>query len=250
MSFWTMTIVDPSRISQQTLLGKIIRLPFKRPAPGSVVRVVSGPARGKRWIADSSAHGFWLGYWELPDQRRFASRLQSGDVVYEIGAHVGLYILLSSDRAGPTGHVYTFDSFPQNAECLRLHIELDRFKSCTVVEETFSKCVGSLRFDPTEFNATGHLSESGALEVKTISIDECSSSARQPNATKINTEGTEIDVLMGSRQTITRFRPLIFLSTQSEPLDRDCRQFLSACGYSSARIASDKIWAEGLASHV
>src|SRR5271156_5804490 len=121
MSFWTMTIVDPSRISQQTLVGKIIRLPSKRLPPGSVVRVVRGLARGKRWIADSSAYGFSLGYWELPNQRRFVSRLQSGDVVYDIGVHVGLYTLLSSDRMGSTGHVYAFDSLRQDAACLRLH---------------------------------------------------------------------------------------------------------------------------------
>jgi FkbM family methyltransferase len=245
-----MTIVDPSRISHQTLLGKIIRLPFKLLPPGAVVRVVRGPARGKRWIADSSAHGFWLGYWELPNQKRFASRLKSGDVVYDIGAHVGLYTLLASDRVGPTGHVYAFEPLPKNAAYLRLHIELNHFNNCTVVEGAVSRRVGSLHFDPTELNATGHLSESGALEVKTTSIDEFSSSARPPSAIKINAEGAEVDVLTGGRQTITRLRPLIFLSTHSESLNRECWEFLRACGYCPQRIASHKIWAEGFASHV
>jgi hypothetical protein len=105
-----------------------------------------------------------------------------------------------------------------------------------------------LHFDPTELNAAGHLSESGALEVQTISIDEFCVTARRPNAIKINAEGAEMDVLMGSRQTIAKYRPLIFLSTHSDSLDRDCWKFLSSCGYSPERIASDKIWAEGSAS--
>jgi FkbM family methyltransferase len=250
MAFWTMMFVDPSRISHQTLLGKIIRLPFKLIPPGAVVRVVRGPARGKRWIADSSAHGFWLGYWELPNQKRFASRLKRGDVVYDIGAHVGLYTLLSSDRVGPAGHVYAFEPFPRNAEYLRQHIAINRLQNCTVVEGAVSSCAGSLHFDPTELNAAGHLSDSGALEVQAVSIDEFSSSARPPSAIKINAEGAEIDVLMGGRQTIVKFRPLIFLSTHSDVLDRDCWQFLRECGYSPERIAADKIWAEGSVSRV
>jgi FkbM family methyltransferase len=243
-----MTIVDPSRISQDTLLGKLIRLPFKLIPAGAVVRVVRGPARGKRWIAESSAHGFWLGYWELPNQERFASHLQRGDVVYDIGAHVGLYTLLSSDRVGPAGHVYAFEPFPRNAEYLRHHIAINHLQNCTVVEGAVSKCTGSLHFDPTKLNAAGHLSDSGSLEVKTVSIDEYCSTARSPNAIKINAEGAEIDVLTGGQRTIAKYRPMIFLSTHSDSLDRDCWQFLSSCGYSPERIASDKIWAEGSVS--
>jgi FkbM family methyltransferase len=250
MAFWTMKLVDPSRISHETLLGKIIRLPFKLIPPGAVVRVVRGPARGKRWIADSSAHGFWLGYWELPNQERFAAHLKGGDVVYDIGAHVGLYTLLSSDRVGPAGHVYAFEPFPRNVEYLRHHIAINHLQNCTVIEGAVSKCAGSLHFDPTELNAAGHLSESGALEVKTISIDEFCSTGRPPSVIKINAEGAEMDVLMGGRQTIAKFRPLIFLSTHSDALDHDCRQFLCSCGYSPERIASDKIWAEGSVSRV
>jgi FkbM family methyltransferase len=250
MAFWTITFVDPSRISHQTLLGKIIRLPFKLLPSGAVVRVVRGPARGKRWIADSSAHGFWLGYWELPNQKRFASRLKRGDVVYDIGAHVGLYTLASSDLVGPSGHVYAFEPFPRNAEFLRSHVAINHLQNCTVFEGAVSKSAGTLHFDPTELNAAGHLSESGALEVQTVSIDEFCSTARPPSAIKINAEGAEMDVLIGGRQTIAQYRPLIFLSTHSQSLDRDCWQFLSACGYSPERIASDKIWAEVSPSRV
>jgi FkbM family methyltransferase len=243
-----MNAVDPSRISQETLLGRIIRLPFKLLPRGAVVRVIRGPARGKRWIAESSAHGFWLGYWELPNQKRFASHLRTGDVVYAIGAHVGLYTLLSSDRVGPDGHVYAFEPFPKNAEYLRRHIEINRLHNCAVIEAAVSKATAVLHFDPTNLNAAGHLSESGSLEVKTLSIDEFASRARRPNAIKINAEGAELDVLTGGRETITTQRPLIFLSTHSKSLDRECWQFLRSCGYSPERLGPDKIWANGYVS--
>ncbi|MGH9682881.1 MAG: FkbM family methyltransferase [Candidatus Acidiferrales bacterium] len=244
MAFLTIVIVDPSRILHTTLLGKIIRLPFRILPRGVVVRVVRGPACGMRWIAHSSTHGFWLGYWELENQRRFASRLRAGDVVYDIGAHVGLYTLLSSRKVGSTGHVYAFEPFPRNADYLRRHVELNHLTNCTVTEAAVAKSSCFLKFDPTELDSAGHLSSSGKLSVRATSIDEFASSARSPTAIKINAEGAEIDVLAGARETIRKFKPLIFLSTHSEELHRGCWELLLSFGYYPDRISSDKVWAE------
>jgi FkbM family methyltransferase len=243
----TISSVDLSLISHETLLGKVIRLPFKLLPAGAVVRVLRGPARGKRWLADSSTHGFWLGYWELDNQRRFANSLRPGDVVYDIGAHVGLYTLLSSSRVGPDGHVYSFEPFPRNAGYLRRHIELNRLLNCTVVEAAVSVSAGWRHFDPTSHDSAGHLSESGQVTVRTISLDEYvfdSPKGRPPGAIKINAEGSELEVLSGGRRTIAEFLPRIFLSTHSEEVDRQCCELLRSTGYSLDRLGVDKIWAE------
>lgn len=239
--------MDLSLISHESLLGKVIRLPFKVLPAGAVVRVVRGPARGKRWISDSSARGFWLGYWELENQRRFAAHLGPGDVVYDIGAHVGLYTLLSSVSVGPGGHVYAFEPFPRNVEYLRRHIQLNRSANCTIVEAAVSDSCGLRRFDCTIHDTSGHLSETGAAYVRTVTLDEflfAGSGKHPPNAMKVNAEGAEMEVLIGGRRTITEFSPLIFLSTHSDEVDRQCCEFLLSAGYSVERLGADKIWAE------
>ena len=239
--------MDPSQISHETLLGKIIRLPFKLLSAGAIVRVLRGPARGKRWLAESTTHGFWLGYWELENQRRFADSLSTGEVVYDVGAHVGLYTLLSSSRVGPEGHVYAFEPFPRNAAYLRRHIELNRLLNCTAVEAAVSDSAGWRHFDPTNHDSAGHLSESGPVTVRTLSLDELvfdSPNVRPPNSIKINAEGAELEVLTGARRTIAEFSPRIFLSTHSEEVDRQCCELLQSAGYSLERLGVDKIWAE------
>jgi FkbM family methyltransferase len=239
--------MNPSQIPESSFLGRLIRLPFKLLPNGAVVRVLRGPARGKRWIADSTTRGFWLGYWELENQRLFASHLHRGDVVYDVGAHVGLYTLLSSARVGESGHVYAFEPLQRNLVYLRRHIELNYLSNCTVVEVAVSDASGSRQFEPTVHDSAGHFSEAGQLVVRTLALDDfhwADKRRRPPNAMKINAEGAELDVLRGARKVIAEFSPWIFLSTHSEELTRQCSEWLQSAGYVVSILAADKLWAE------
>ncbi len=240
-------VVSLSQIPANTALGRLLRLPFTLLAKGAVVRVLRGPARGKRWIADSTTQGFWLGYWELDAQRLFASRLRRGDVVYDVGAHVGLYTLVSSIQVGEEGHVYAFEPSPRNLGYLRKHIELNYLSNCTVVEAGISDCSGTRCFDLTEHDSAGHFSGSGTVMVRTLALDDFLRSeqgGRPPNALKIDAEGAELDVLQGSRRIVTEFAPLIFLSTHSDDLARQCCQWLTSAGYLLTPLDKDEFLAE------
>ncbi len=239
--------MDPSRISHKSLVGKVIRFPFKLLPSGAVVYILRGPARGQRWIADSTAHGFWLGYWELENQRWFAAHLRPGYVVYDIGAHVGLYSLVSSVKVGSTGHVYGFEPFPRNLQYLSRHIQLNRADNCTIVNAAVSDRSGLHPFDPTLHDTSGYLSEQGSTFVQTVTLDDflfAHHTNYPPNVLKINAEGAEMAVLNGGRRTITEFSPAIFLSTHSDDIDTECCAFLRSAGYSIRRLQADKIWAE------
>jgi len=211
-----------------------------------VVRVLRGPARGKRWISDSTTRGFWLGYWELENQRLFASHLHESDVVYDIGAHVGLYVLLSSVRVGEKGHVYAFEPLERNLVYLRRHIELNHLSNCTVIEAAVSDSSGLRHFDPTAHDSAGHFSEAGRVMVRTLTLDDflwSEKGRRPPNALKINAEGAELEVLQGARRLIAEFAPTIFLSTHSDELTKRCSEWLKSAGYKLNILAADKIWA-------
>jgi len=240
-----------SQISSQTLLGKLIRLPFKLLPSGTVVRILRGPARGRRWISDSSTRGFWLGHWELENQRLFARHLHPGEVVYDIGAHVGLYTVLSSICVQDAGHVYAFEPLPRNVEFLRRHVELNHLSNCTIIPAAVSDSSGVRTFDPTEHDAAGHFSLTGSVSVTVVSLDEFIASApgiRPPTAMKVNAEGAEMEVLFGGRRVIGTYFPLIFLSTHSPEIHQKCASFLKSMGYLVREISGDKLWAERMVS--
>jgi FkbM family methyltransferase len=239
--------MNPSRISHKTVLGKAIRLPLRLVPKGAVMPIVRGPARGKRWVSSSAAHGYWLGSWELGTQRQFAAHLRSGDVVYDIGAHAGLYTLGSSDKVGPKGHVYSFEPLKRNIQFLRRHIELNRLTNCTVVEAAVCRSAGWRPFDSSGCHSEAHLSETGSAKVPAVSIDEFISAGpdrRPPSVIKIDARGAEMEILCGGRATIIEFSPRIFLFRYSEDENRQCSEFLSALGYSFAQATPDALWAE------
>ena len=44
-------------------LGRILRFPLKAVPRRMVIPILSGPNRGLRWIAGSSIHGCWIGWY-------------------------------------------------------------------------------------------------------------------------------------------------------------------------------------------
>jgi FkbM family methyltransferase len=239
--------MNPSRISDKTLLGKAIRLPFRLVPKGAVVPIVQGPARGKRWVSSCAAHGYWLGYWELETQRSFAAQLRRGDVVYDIGAHVGLYMLGSSGKVGPEGHIFAFEPLPRNAQYLRRHIELNGLSNCSVIEAAVCNSAGWRQLDASTCHSEARLKETGSTTVPAVSIDEFLAGGpdrRPPNVMKIDARGAEMEILCGGRRTVTDFAPRIFLFSYPDDENRQCREFLGSLGYSFEQVTSDAAWAE------
>jgi FkbM family methyltransferase len=239
--------MSPWSISHNTLLGKAIRLPLRLVPAGTVVPIVQGPARGKRWVSNAAANGYWLGFWEMENQRLFAARLRQGDVVYDIGAHVGLYMLGASEKVGLEGHVYAFEPLQRNVQYLRRHVELNRLPNCSVVEAAVYNSTGWRKFDASGCHSEARLSVTGSTTVPTLSIDEFLSSEpsrRPPNVMKIDTPGAEMEILRGGWRTLAEFTPQLFLFSYYEDANRRCRELLSSLGYSFEQLAANAMRAE------
>src|ERR1700745_973314 len=98
-----------SGISNLTMIGKLLRAPLRLIPRSTVLPILQGPLRGKKWTAGSGSHGCWLGSYEYHKQRALQQELKVGNVVYDIGANVGFYTLLASVMIGDTGYVYSFE---------------------------------------------------------------------------------------------------------------------------------------------
>ncbi len=194
--------------------------------------VKGGPLKGSRWVAVSGGK-FVRGSYEPATTALFQEHVRKGDVVFDIGAHVGYYAVLSAMLTGPTGRVFAFEPRPFNLKCLNVHRDSNRLTNL----EIFNVCVGaacsSARFETSTGSGTGHLASGGDLDVTVVSLDTWIREGRlvAPAMMKIDVEGAECDVLEGARGLIAQARPKLLVSLHSVQLNRRVREFLSAANY-------------------
>src|SRR5437867_1922845 len=132
----------------QTPIGRIIRAPLRVIPKRVVVPILQGPLRGKRWITGSGIHRIWLGSYEVSKMALAAAWVHAGDTVFDIGANVGIYTLLFSERVGPRGRVVAFEPSARNVSYLKRHLALNGATNVSVVEADASATAGIARFEP------------------------------------------------------------------------------------------------------
>ena len=222
-----------SGISNESLLGRALRSPFRLIPASAAVPILQGPLRGRRWIAGSATHGCWLGSYEFETQKAFAGLVRSGDVVYDLGANVGFYSLLGARLAGDAGMVYSFEPLPRNLGYLRKHVAMNRLKNCFVIEAAVADFEGEMRFESSDEPTTAHLSAGGDVAVRVVRLDSLveRGEIRPPQVMKIDVECSEVKALEGAVETIEKFRPRILLATHNRELHAECVEFLKRRGY-------------------
>jgi FkbM family methyltransferase len=222
-----------SGISNESLVGRALRTPFRLIPASAAVPILQGPLRGRRWIVGSAAHGCWLGSYEFETQRAFARLVRQGDVVYDLGANVGFYTLLGARLAGESGAVYSFEPLPRNLEFLRKHVAMNGLKNCFVCDAAVADSNGEMRFDASDTPTTAHLVDVGGLDVRVVTLDSLVErrEIRPPSVMKIDVECSEVKALKGSARTIEKYRPRILLATHNRELHSECVGFLERFGY-------------------
>lgn len=225
-------------VSNTSMIGKILRLPLRLIPPRTVMPILQGPLRGKKWIVGSGNHGYWLGSYEMGKCARFAKAVLPGGVVFDLGGNVGYYTLLSSIQAGPQGRVFAFEPLPRNLDFLKRHLALNRIENVTVIEAAVSERSGTVRFEEDASTSKGRIGAQGALEVKSLSLDDWIGQGLlpAPDLLKIDIEGAEFLALQGARKMLARSHPVIFLSTHSGLVHRECIELLESLGYRVAPI--------------
>lgn len=220
-------------ISSTSFFGKILRLPLRLIPGRAVLPILQGALRGKKWIAGSGNHGYWLGSYEMEKCARFAEAVPAGGVVFDLGGNVGYYTLISAVRAGPRGRVFVFEPLPRNLDFLRRHLALNRIENVTVMDAAVADRSGTVRFAEDASTSKGRIGEGGALEVKSISLDDWIEKGLlpAPNLLKIDIEGAELLALQGARRMLAAGHPPIFLSTHSGKVHSECLVFLESLRY-------------------
>lgn len=163
----------------------------------------------------------------------FSSLVRPGHVVYDIGANVGFFTLLSARLCAPGGSVVAFEPFPRNLNYLHQHVALNRLVNVTVVEAAVSDVCGAGFLGGRAGNPAEVALAREGLPVSLVTIDECV--ARRglppPHLLKIDVEGAESAVLRGAASVLSSCRPAVILSCHGWQQHEICSRFLEELGY-------------------
>ena len=154
--------------------------------------------------------------------------IDSGDVVVDVGAHIGYLTMLFSRLTGPSGQVIAFEPGANNLPYLlknthgmpNVVVETTAIGaetgSVTFYLEDLSGQNNSLSSDYEAFASTTQSAHSHAsyhaTQVQMTTLDTyCREHSIEPDWIKIDVEGHEIDVLTGAHDTLEQAVPAITL---------------------------------------
>lgn len=238
-------MINFSSISQNSIVGKILRFLLKFIPASSRLFILQGKLKGKKWIKGSGVNSYWLGIYEAEQQKLFGKTIKQGDVVFDIGAHVGFYSLLASELVGKTGKVFAFEPLQRNIFYLEKHIEINKRENVKIIKAAVSDKSGTVSLSDDCESSYARIEDGGKVKVKAVVIDNLVNNGKLPvpDAIKIDVEGAEFSVLKGAYSVIKKYKPVIFLSIHRF-IDRDhkdCCDFLAELDYKLEPIFGDKI---------
>jgi len=162
---------------------------------------------------------YWLGVYERPETRWLRSHLSTGDVFFDVGAHVGYYTLVAASCVGRTGTVYSFEPFPENFARLQLNLALNSYTHVVAKDLAVSNRSGTSLFAPPtrrDERGWGSLTsntEGEGVRISTIRLDDfvAAEGIKHITAIKVDIEGAEGLAIDGMTKTLVDLRPRYML---------------------------------------
>lgn len=177
------------------------------------------------WAPPKRAAGAWFRSYEpLPRHCRdellsaLCAELDSGEVVYDVGANTGVYTLAAA-ASRPDVRVVAFEPDPAVVEQLRRNVACNDFGDrVTVRAEGVGDETGTATFHRSSYGELGSFRAGNAAAwtadvrettaVPVVRLDDVD--APPPDHLKIDVEGFGREALAGAERTIERHRPTVY----------------------------------------
>ena len=158
--------------------------------------------------------------------------MRPGDVVWDIGANIGLFAFAAAARAGRNGQVIAFEPDAWLVQILRRSAAAQRETSSPVriVPAAVASEIGLRQFTIASRSRAsnalaghGHTQMGETYEEQTIvalSLDWLTEKLPPPNVVKCDVEGAEVEVFSGQSKMLGNIRPVIICEVGGETSER------------------------------
>ena len=172
--------------------------------------------------------------------------IKPGDMVVELGGHIGYLSQIFADLAGTTGKVVVFEPSVGNSSYLKANVGF--FDNVEVIEKAVGNEIGEVVFYEEglsgqnnslirEYDIFEHNRSEAGVEVKVMetrvsctTLDhECTAVGWHPSFIKIDVEGAELMALQGALAVLKSDRPLLMVEISNNI--SECFALLDSAGY-------------------
>lgn len=177
-----------------------------------------------------------------PLLRNVQELVQPGNVVWDIGANVGLLTFAAAAKSGSGGAVISFEPDSWLLQILRRSRSAQPANSApvTIVPVAVASGIGLRQFNVAARSRAsnslaeyGHSQTGGVMEeftVPTFTLDWLIDNQPRPDLIKCDVEGAEVEVFRGQMKTLTKIRPIIMCEVGDEQSDEITAIFVDS-GY-------------------
>jgi FkbM family methyltransferase len=156
-------------------------------------------------------------HYEPYESEIVSKHLKPGMTVYNIGANLGYYTLLASERVGPQGKVFAFEPAPENFALLQRTVSENGLSNVELFPIAVGAVKGSATLSLSTTNSGDHQLQTVAsrdriiVEVTSIGSFIAEGHAA-PDAIIMDVQGAEFDVLRGATGLLASKQPLILFT--------------------------------------
>ncbi len=174
-----------------------------------------------------------LGVYEPSTVKHFRERIKEGDIVLDIGAHIGYYTLMAAKRVGNKGKVYAFEPNYDNFVLLTKNIKINGYKNVVLINKAIAESTKKARLFLSRISTGMHSlididnNNQNSTLVDTISLDDFfGKKLPRVSVIKMDIEGGEYSAVEGmtgllkrsKRSTIfTEFSPFAIKKSGRSP---------------------------------
>jgi FkbM family methyltransferase len=235
-------------LGQSTVGRPILRL-LRAVLAGGSIHVRGGAGFGLRLSTDHlpmdhvQGYGLVRGTLEPEVQEALRRHVGPGAVVFDIGANLGFFSLLSASLAGPTGRIEAFEPVPSSAAAVRANASLNSFSNVRVHDVAVADKPGEARLWVPVDASWAHLDLHGRhpntdfeVVVSVVSIDReiAAGHLPVPHVVKIDVEGAEVGVLRGMRETLAAHELVVICELHES--NREVLSLANELGYAVTNL--------------
>jgi FkbM family methyltransferase len=181
------------------------------------------------------------------------SLVKSGDIVYDVGANIGLFSICFAKLIGPNGKLYCIEANPVCVYFLRSNMELNHLTNFDILPiallDAAKVCDFAVNYDNFNLGLTKdsvffEMKAGHRITVEAQSLDELIGTYgfQKPDLVKIDIEGAEAIAIKGMTNTIVEHRPTMVIELHGKSAAHATLIALDQCYYRYQECSTQKFF--------